>query len=98
MASKGRKQGVGEVGIGFITPYFSLGMINGGQAPLYLVDEHGCPLHTEPIAFVLVAWHPSFASWIEQQQPNYKVPNLLWHPALGESFETYKALAEKEKP
>ena len=57
-----------------------------GWIEVYVVDEHGCLLNTEPVMSVPGGWHTWFLYWLKQQPCEYPdVPALLWHPALGET-------------
>lgn len=53
---------------------------------VYVVDEHGCQLNTEPVMSILAAWHPWFVEWLKQQPCTYpELGGLMFHPALGET-------------
>ena len=55
---------------------------------VYITDEHGCLLNTEPVCVVFAYWHPYFLAWLKEQPCPYE-GTLLWHPMLGETMESY---------
>ncbi len=65
-------------------------MRTDGWVDIWAVDEHGCLLHSEPICIVPPKWHAWFLDWIEKQKCPIEFPPLLWHPALGETLESYQ--------
>lgn len=66
--------------IGLTKGYFRAGPSRGGVRPIYLVDRHGCILHTEPICMVPDRWHAWFIKWLKRQALDRLFPDLLKHP------------------
>jgi hypothetical protein len=62
----------------WVTPRFRA-VQRGDSTVVWLTDECGCSLHTEPVATVNAEYHPSFVEWLERQVPDYQVPGLLYH-------------------
>ena len=56
-----------------------------GWTPIWLVDEHGCVLHTEPVCSVPDHWHEWFVKWIIESDLPQKFPSLLHHPLMEKS-------------
>jgi len=67
-----------------------------GWTDVYLVDEHKCVLHTEPVCSVPTEWFPWFLDWLEEQKCPVRLPGLLYHPGLGETREDIKPSADEE--
>jgi len=68
-----------------------------GGTVVYVVDEHGCQLNTEPVMVIEKQWHPWFLEWLKSQPCEYPVePALLWHPALGETYESLRTRLRTE--
>lgn len=66
-----------------------------GWIEVYVVDEHGCQLNTEPVMTLVEKWHSWFIEWLKAQPCEYPIgAPLLWHPALGESYESYTGGAQ----
>jgi hypothetical protein len=58
-----------------------------GWAAVWLVDDDGCQLHTEPVCTFPDDWHPWFGTWIEKQDVPVKMLSRLDCPAhkIGKS-------------
>jgi len=50
-----------------ITPKVALGQPSLGQRPVWLVDDQGRLVHTEPLCVVSEKYHSWFFSWLEEQ-------------------------------
>ena len=62
------------------TTFFKLGRrIAHGCRLVWLVDAHGCLLHTEPVCTVNTDLHPWFIPWLEQQSCPVKFSDPLAH-------------------
>jgi hypothetical protein len=62
---------------------------------VWLVDEDGCLLHTEPVCRVLTKWHSWFATWL--QEGDIPIPpqwSLLEHRPI---FPPRDASAKSDK-
>ena len=74
-----------------VKPHLAASSENEGKVAIWLVDEHGCHLHTEPVCIAFVGGedsfpgHPWFLDWLLTRRLNIHYWGLLWHPALGES-------------
>jgi hypothetical protein len=67
-----------------------------GWTVVYVVDEHGCLLHDEPVCTVPSDYHGWFVEWLMSQPCEWKGPSLLWHPALGETMDSRKEMRAGE--
>ena len=67
--------------IELVTAHFAQTAERSGWVRIVLVDEHGCPLHTEPVCSVFVGdtGHRWFAEWLLEQECPRKLPSLLTH-------------------
>jgi len=68
---------------------FAYGRESMGWRPVFLVDEHGCLLHTEPVCTVPERWHGWFLHWIQNQEvpENASWIPLKFHPMLNQEDE-----------
>jgi hypothetical protein len=57
---------------------FKRGTPRMGWTPVWVTDEHGCSLHTEPVCTVPDE-HYWFLSWIEQQAVTQPFLSLIHH-------------------
>lgn len=61
--------------------HFAIGGDSIDWRAVYVVDEHGCLLHTEPVCSYHVRYHPWFEKWIQEQVvPENKYVDLIDHP------------------
>lgn len=64
-----------------------------GFTPVYVVDEHGCLLNTEPACAVPDRYGDWFMAWLLQQPCPYPTtPGLLEHYPVLPSVETQNVL------
>jgi hypothetical protein len=62
-----------------MTRRFVAGPERNGWRSVWVVDEHGCHLHTEPVCTVPVPWHDWFAEWLRNQPVEQYFPELIHH-------------------
>lgn len=68
-----------------MTTRFKAGIVRMGWQRIFIVDEHGCLLHTEPVCTVPVSGdgHAWFVDWLEGQTCPYPRGDLLYHPMVA---------------
>ena len=55
---------------------FKRGISRVGFTPVWLVDEAGNLLHTEPVCTVATEWFDWFLHWLEAQECPVRLPNV----------------------
>lgn len=83
-------------GMSLVRPHLVATPERNGWRTVWLVDEHGCALNTEPLCTVPSEYHSWFVDWlVKQKMPDEAMTlGLLWHPALGETSATRLAVEE----
>lgn len=62
-----------------VTRYQRGGKNSLGWVTIWLVDEHGCQLHTEPVCAVNEYYFPWFLKWLEGSRCQVEMAPLLHH-------------------
>jgi hypothetical protein len=70
--------------------FFASGTSRMGWIAIWVVDEHGCCLHTEPICTVPSEWHQWFVDWLEDQECPMEFADLLTHTFDADAPEIVK--------
>ena len=64
----------------YVPGFFAAVSERDGWTNFYIVDEHGCGLHTEVVCTVPTGHgHKWFANWLQGQKTSVSWPSLLTH-------------------
>ena len=72
---------------GWTKGWLRAGPVRAGWITIWVVDEHGCVLNTEPVCTIPVDYHQWFADWLEGQE-TVLFPALLQHSKSPPPEET----------